>query len=81
MILVLPRAGRLAKSFALAADHDLATGHFGEKRTSASFADQLVDIGDQIDRKDDVGPAMECLRHTPSVTYFVPTWKGLKSLW
>jgi hypothetical protein len=81
MVLILPSPGSVAKSLALATNHDLATGHFGEKRTSASLADQFVDIGNQIDREDDVCSAMQYLRHTPSVTYyFVLTWKGLKSL-
>ena len=73
MILVLPGPRGVAKSLALTANHDLATGHFGQKRTSAPLADQFVDIGNQIDGEDYVCSAMHCLRHTPSVTYFVPT--------
>jgi len=73
MIFILPRPCGVAKGFALAANHDLATGQFGEKRTSPSLADQLIDIGNQIDREHDVSPAMESLSHTPSVTYSVPT--------
>jgi hypothetical protein len=61
MVLILPRPCRVAKGFALAADHDFAAGHFREKRTSAPLADQFVDIGDQIDGEDDVGSAMQCL--------------------
>ena len=80
MILIPPGSRGVAKGFALAADHDFAAGDFGEERASAALADQFVDIRDQIDGQDDVGSAMECLGHTPSVTYFVPTWKGLKSL-
>ena len=81
MILVFPSPRSVSKSLALAADHNLAAGDFSEERTPAPLADQFVDFGDQIDGEDDMGSAMECLRHTPSVTYFVPTWKGLKSLW
>jgi hypothetical protein len=39
MVLVLPRPGCIAKSFALTADHDLATGNLREKRASATLAD------------------------------------------
>jgi hypothetical protein len=58
MILILPGPRGVAKSLALAANHDLATGNFGKKRTSSPLADQFVDIGNQIDRKNNVGSAV-----------------------
>ncbi len=57
MVLIFPRSRGVPKSFALAADLDFATGHFRQEGAPPPLADQLVDVGDQVDRQDDVCPA------------------------
>jgi hypothetical protein len=50
------------------AELDFALGELGQERTSSPFADQLVDAGSHVNRKDDVRSSGQILGHTPSVT-------------
>jgi len=68
MVFVLPCSLGGAQSVALLAALDFIASHFGQKRTPAALADELVDVGNQVNRKDDVGSSAYSLRHTLSVT-------------
>ena len=68
MIVGLPGPGGFAQGLSLPANLDLALGKLRQERTTTAFADKLVDLGNQIDRKDYVRSAAQALRHTPSVT-------------
>lgn len=68
VIFGLPCTGSFAQHFTLAAEFDLALRQLGYERTPAPFADQFVNVGNQLDRKDDVCPSVNILVHTHSVT-------------
>src|ERR1700683_2999630 len=69
MIFVFPRPRRFAQRLALLASLNLIARNVGEERTTPPLANQLVDVGDQVNRKNDVRSAAQNLRHTSSVTY------------
>jgi len=68
VVLGFPCSGGFAQHFALAAELDLALSQLGEKRTSAPLADEFVDVGNQVNRQDDMGSSGQILWHTYSVT-------------
>ena len=55
MIFGLPCPGDLLHNFALVAKPDFALGQLGQERTPAPLSNEFVDVGDHLDRKDDVG--------------------------
>ena len=64
MIFVFPRSPGGAQSITLPATLDFVAGDLGQECTSATFADEFVDVGDQINREYD----MRSSAHTHSVT-------------
>jgi hypothetical protein len=68
MIFILPRSFGGAKGIALLATLDFVAGHLGQERTAASLADQLVDVGNYVNRKDNMRSASQMSGHTRSVT-------------
>lgn len=69
MIFVFPGSGGIAQRFALAAQLNLALSQLGQEGAAAAFANQLIDVGNHVHWKDDVGSSVQILRHTYSVTY------------
>jgi hypothetical protein len=51
------------------AELNLTRGKLGQERTTPTLANQLVDVGHQVDWKNDVRSSAQSLRHTYSVTY------------
>ena len=68
----LPCAGSFAQNFPLAANLDLTLAEFGQERTPAPLAYDLVDICNQVNRQDYVCSPVCILLHTYSVTYAEP---------
>jgi hypothetical protein len=81
MVYRLPRSGGFPQDFPLVTQLDLALCQFSQKRAAAPLADQLVDIGNDVDRKDYVCSTIRSLGHTPSVTYQPPSpFLGLRRI-
>jgi|HubBroStandDraft_1064217.scaffolds.fasta_scaffold2387887_2 hypothetical protein len=68
MILILPCAFGCAKGIALLATLDFIARHLRQECTAAALADQFVDVGNYVNRKDDMRSASQMSRHTLSVT-------------
>ena len=63
-----PSSGGFAQDFTLPANLDLALGQFREERASGPFADQSVDVGNQVNWKGYLRRSAQTLGHTLSVT-------------
>ena len=68
MVFGLPSSGGFAQDLTLPANLDLALGQFREERTPGPFANQSVDVGNQVNRKGYVRRSAQTLGHAPSVT-------------
>ena len=68
MIFGFPCSGSFLQDVALAAKLNFALSQLGEKRTPASLADEFVDIGNHVNRQNDVGSPAQTFPHTYSVT-------------
>lgn len=68
MILGFPGSGSFLQDVALAAKLNFALSQLGEKRTPASLTDEFVDIGNDVNRQNDVGSLTQIFPHTNSVT-------------
>ncbi len=58
MILVFPSSSSLAQRLALLAALNLLPSNLSEERTPSSLADQLINVGNHINRKNDVRSAV-----------------------
>ena len=72
MVFGFPRPGCISQGLALAAEFYLPLGQFCEERASTTFAYKFVDIGNQVNGQNDMGPSIgrfgRGLGHTHSVT-------------
>jgi hypothetical protein len=68
MVFLFPGAPGCSQGIALLPDFDLAPGDFSEDCTAAPFAHQLVDIGHNVNRENDMRSFDQTLGHTASVT-------------
>jgi hypothetical protein len=62
----LPRSGGFPQDLALPAELDFALGQLGQERAPAVLADQLIDVGDHVNRKDDVRSSAQTLGRSHS---------------
>jgi hypothetical protein len=68
VIRVLTSTGRSPQGFTLLTALDFVAGDLSQERAPAPLADQLIDVGNQIDGKNDVRSLAHFIGHTYSVT-------------
>jgi len=68
MVFVFPSSVGGPQRIALLTTLNFVAGDLNEERTAAPFPDEFVDVGNDVNRQDDMRSAAQILRHTHSVT-------------
>lgn len=68
MIFVLPRSGRFSEGITLLPTLDFFARYLRQEGTAATPTGEFVDVGNHVNRQDDVRSSAQIPRHTPSVT-------------